>query len=98
MRGMENPDLPSLQALVGNRTLVRIIAIDEHKPKVVKIVAVESSGIWIEAQDLIQDMMSRLKITATPKTLVFFVPFSGISWIMSSANYPALSEKGLLGE
>jgi hypothetical protein len=91
-------DLPSLESLVGKQTVARISALDEQKPVVVKIVGVETAGIWVENQKFMEDMMADRKLTATPKTVVFFIPFTGIAWLTSFVDYPSLSEKGLLGE
>jgi hypothetical protein len=87
--------MPKLSDYVGQTVLIRSIPVDEQRPTVVKLVDVEAGGIWIESQDLTDHWLAELKVTSSPKTLVWFLPYAKISWIMGSEDYPALSEKAL---
>lgn len=87
--------MPKLSDSIGHTILLRSIPVDEQKPTVVKLIDVETGGIWIESQDLTDHWLGQVKVATSPKTLVWFVPYAKISWIMGSEDYPALSEKAL---
>lgn len=87
--------MPKLTDYVGRTVLIRSIPIDEDKPTVVKLVDVDAGGIWIESQKTTDHWLAELKITSSPRTLVWFLPYAKISWILGSEDYPALSEKAL---
>jgi hypothetical protein len=83
-----------LSEMVGQTTLVRSVVLDEQRPVVVKLIAVENgNGIWVESQDATDHWLAKLKLSSSPKTLVWFLPFVQIAWILGSEDYPALSEK-----
>ena len=84
---------PSLEKLIGQTVIIRSVPIDEQHPAVVKLLAVEHGGIWIESQKVTEHWLSELKLTSTPKTLVWFLPFVQVAWVMSSVDYPSLSER-----
>jgi hypothetical protein len=87
--------MPKLADYVGQTLLIRCIPIDEERPTVVKLIDVEAGGIWIESQKVTDHWLAELKIASSPKTLVWFLPYAKISWILGSEDYPALSEKAL---
>jgi hypothetical protein len=84
--------MPSLSDLVGTHIVIRSIPIDEEKAVSVKLHAVEAAGLWIESKQSMETLLQAAKRTSAPKTLVFFVPFSQISWIMSAVDEPYLSD------
>ena len=91
---MENASpSPSLKKLIGQTIIIRSIVIDEQHPAVVKLLNVETGGIWIESQKLTNHFLSEINVQQAPKTLVAFVPFQQIAWIFGSIDSPALSEK-----
>jgi len=59
----------------------------------VKLHAVETSGIWIESQDFTDAMMKKMQLTASATTLILFVPFQSIEFIVGSKNSLCLSER-----
>ncbi len=84
-----------LEDYVGNTILIRSIPINEQYPAMVKLVAVDNGGIWIESQDATEHFLQQFKLTSAPKTPIWFLPFSQISWILGSEDYPSMSEKSL---
>lgn len=87
--------MPKLIDYVGHTILIRSIPVNEERPAVVKLIDVDSGGIWVESQDATEHWLTELKKTSSPKTLVWFLPYAQISWILGSEDYPALSEKAL---
>jgi len=90
--------MPHLEELKGQRVIMHLLAsLIEQKNRILStvLVDVEPAGIWIEGPDLAAFLHERFKKNALPKTPVFFVPFSQVGWIFSTADYPSLSEKGL---
>jgi hypothetical protein len=53
------------------------------------------SGIWVESKTFNQDMLDKYEIPASITTLVLFIPFSGIDYIISSVECVSLSETAL---
>jgi hypothetical protein len=89
--------MPSLNELKGQKIVVFLLAPlieQQHPVHSVKLVEVESSGIWIEDEDFGAFMHAKLKNPILERQPLFFVPFAQIGWIFSTADYPSLSEKG----
>lgn len=60
-----------------------------------KLISVDVGGIWIESQ-LFNDLLFKsLNTTMLERTPIVFVPFSGIHWIVSLVDAPALSDTAL---
>ncbi len=58
----------------------------------VRLIDVESFGIWIESFKMNAFILSERK-RSSPKTTVFFVPFSQILFVSVDEDYPLLSPK-----
>jgi hypothetical protein len=82
----------SLKSMVGEMIILRVPAL-ESEETLVKLHAVEASGIWIESQDFTDAMMKKLQLTASATTLVLFLPFQSIEFIVGSKNSLCLSER-----
>ena len=87
--------MPSLQNLKGQRVVAQIPDIlDGSFPfAIFRLVEIEQGGIWVESEEFTKKLLSRSGLTATAKAPAFFVPFAKIDWILSDADYPALSER-----
>lgn len=85
--------MPTLEGLIGHSIVIRSVPLHEEHPVKVKLVGIENGGLWIESQDATNHWLAEMKQQATPKTLVWFLPYAQIAWIMGSGDYPALSEK-----
>jgi hypothetical protein len=56
---------------------------------------VEDAGVWIECQAATDAVLANAKITMAPKSMVFFVPWTSISFIMCSQDVPSISSSVL---
>jgi hypothetical protein len=83
----------SLKSMVGEMIILRVPVLDSEEMSLVKLHAVETNGIWIESQDFTDAMMKKLQLTASATTLVLFVPFQSIEFIVGSNNSLCLSER-----
>lgn len=81
-----------LKSMVGEMIIVRAPVLDPKDMSLVKLHAVETSGIWIESQDFTDAMMKKFQLSASATTLVLFVPFQSIEFIVGSNNSLCLSE------
>ena len=90
----------TLKSMVGEIIMARIPALDKEEVVLVRLHMVEASGIWVESQDFTETVMSRCEIAASRTTVLMFVPFQGVDFILGSIDSIALSEKafGLSGE
>jgi hypothetical protein len=80
---------------VGDTILIRSLPINDDHAVVVKLVAVDEAGIWVESRDATEHWMRELKITNLTKALAWFLPYAQIAWILGSEDYPSLSEKSI---
>jgi hypothetical protein len=92
---MEQPKVLSLREMVGTLIVARIPTLDKENNVFVRLHRVEMSGIWVESKTFNQDMLEKYEIPASITTLVLFIPFSGIDYIISSIECVSLSEAAL---
>ena len=86
---------PTLASMVGKVIIARIPALNAKEMSLVKLHGIEPNGIWIESQDFTDAMMNRCKLTASRTTLLLFVPFHNIKYIVGSIDALSLSEAAL---
>ncbi len=77
---------------MGTLIVARIPALDHDNMVLVRLRKVEACGIWVESQNFNETMLQKFGMATSATTLVLFVPFSGIEFIVSSVNSVALSE------
>jgi hypothetical protein len=82
----------SLKSMVGEMIILRAPVLDPEEMSLVKLHAVESSGLWIESQNFTDAMRKKLQLSSSATTLVLFVPFQSIQFIVGSKNSLCLSE------
>jgi hypothetical protein len=92
---MAQPTVLSLREMVGTLIVARIPALDKENNVFVRLHSVERSGIWVESKTFNQEMLEKYDVPASITTLVLFIPFSGIDYIISSVECVALSETAL---
>lgn len=85
----------TLKNMVGEVIIARIRVLDEYDFSLVKLHGVDTNGIWIESQEFTESMMKKLKLTTSATTLVLFVPYHGIDFVVGSINSLCLSENAL---
>jgi hypothetical protein len=83
----------SLKSMVGEMIILRVPVLEPEEMSLVKLHAVEANGIWIESQDFTDAMMKKLQLTASATTLILFIPFQSVEFIIGSKNSLCLSEK-----
>ena len=82
-----------LSDYIGTTILALIPGIDQRKIQKIKLRDVESTGIWIENQGLINAFLESVGQPTAPKTLVVFLPYSSITAIYVGVDEPSLNEK-----
>lgn len=92
---MEQPIVLSLQEMIGTLIAARIPALDKENDVIVRLRRVEMSGIWLESKKFNQDMLEKYEIPILINTLVLFIPFSGVEYIISWAECASLPEATL---
>ena len=90
-------DAPSLQGLVGHKIIALIPALHPSILTQVTIHAVEVGGIWIEHDPMTQKIMRDMKQAVSEKTVVLFVPYSGIDYVVGWIEKTSLSESAFGG-
>jgi hypothetical protein len=86
-------EVPSLESLVGSEVALRVPILDRENTVRAKVHRVESSGLWIETTETTELLLNAASRTAAPRTLILFVPFSGIDFVMAFLDVPSLSKE-----
>ena len=92
---MERPTVLSLREMVGTLIVARIPVLDKDNNVFVRLHRVETGGIWVESKTFNQEMLEKYEIPVSITTLVLFVPFCRIDYIISSVECVSLSETAL---
>jgi len=87
--------MPSLSDFVGQTITALIPIFGSETFQKFQLHGVEVGGIWVEHQGTVNTLLDKLKISGLPKTPVFFLPYSQITFVIGSIDVPALSEKAL---
>ena len=82
-----------LKSMIGEIIIARIPALNQEEMALVKLHGVEPNGIWIESQDFTDAMMKKCHLASSVTTLVLFVPFHNIQFIVGSLRSLSLSER-----
>ena len=61
--------------------------------EIVTLHGVETGGLWLESQKATNDFLTKIGAQTAPKTLVFFVPYNQITFVLGSVETPSLNEK-----
>ena len=83
---------PNLKSMEGELVLVSIPALGKKDMYLVRLHSVENSGVWIECQDYTNRMMKRFGMIASKSTLVMFIPFQGLKFLLGCVDSISLSE------
>jgi hypothetical protein len=59
----------------------------------VKLVGIESGGLWVESQEVINQTLQATGAPAAPKTLVIFFPYHERSFAFGRLDMLSLNEK-----
>jgi hypothetical protein len=70
-----------LNMLIGKNILFRL---SSGKPVTGRIVDVENAGVWIQSRQFSEEIQEAEPNTPSLREPVFFVPFSGLRWVMAS--------------
>ncbi len=85
--------MKSLRGLEGTNIQIVLPGMDRTEIQEVKLRKVEDAGIWIESQRMTNDILKVLAQNSSTHTPVFFVPWHGVTLILSTTEGVSLSEK-----
>jgi hypothetical protein len=86
------PVVRSLKEMTGEFIIARIPALDKENMVVVRLHKLEKAGIWIESHPFNEAMLEKYCMPGSVTSLLLFIPFSGIDYIVSSIHAVVLSE------
>jgi len=69
--------------------------VDKVHLKQVRLHKVETYGIWVESQDVMEKLLASQNLTSAPQSLALFVPWSQIFMIIAATPTPVLSDRVL---
>jgi hypothetical protein len=82
--------MPDLKSLEGQLIVASIPMIDNLKLQKLRLHKVEDAGIWIESSSITSIFLANLGVTMAPKSLVFFLPWHQVHYILSSVDAPSI--------
>jgi hypothetical protein len=85
--------MPSLTEMVGQEIIAFIPIMDRKVLQKVKLLGVETGGIWIESQKMTNVLLGALGVQSAPKSAIFFLPFQQITFVVAGQDVPSLGEK-----
>lgn len=83
----------SLASLVGQDIYAKIPSWQQDKIVKVRLVGVDTGGIWIESSEFMEHFMEDTPHTMTSKSAQIFVPYAQILAIYHFGGGPWISEK-----
>lgn len=87
--------MPELKDMIGQVITAHIPYLHRTQWQQVKLHGVENGGVWIESQKFMSDFLTHLGATMSPKTMIFFLPFTQITFIATSLDVPSISDKAI---
>jgi len=82
----------TLASMIGEVIVVRIPLLDADGMMLVKLHGIEAHGIWIESQNLTNQLMEKFHCSSSRTTPLVFVPFDKVDFIISGLDALSLSE------
>lgn len=82
----------TLASMVGEVIIVRIPVLDAEGMTLVKLHGIEAHGVWIESQDLTNELMAKFRCSTSRTTPIVFVPFAKLDFIIAALDSLSLSE------
>jgi len=82
----------TLKSMIGEMIVVRIPVLDTEDMILVRLHKVDAHGIWIESQQFSEAILKRVGVTFSRTTIILFIPFQKVDFILSSENMFCLSE------
>lgn len=91
----EGNSVKPLRSMVGQMIIVRSPVLHEDDMIRVRLHAVEPEGVWVESQAFTEKMMDRCGVATSISTLLMFIPFARIDYVVGSIRAVSLSEEAL---
>jgi hypothetical protein len=82
----------TLRSMTGEMIVVRIPVLDAEDMILVRLHKVDAHGIWVESQQFSESILKRVGVTFSRTTIILFIPFHKVDFILSSENMFCLSE------
>ena len=82
----------TLASMIGEVIVVRIPLLDAESMTLVKLHGIEAHGIWIESQNLTNQLTEKFHCSSSRTTPLVFLPFDKVDFIIASLDSLALSE------
>ncbi len=83
----------SLASLVGQEVYAKIPSWQQNKIVKIRLVGVDTGGIWIESSDFMEHFFEGTPHTMTSTSVQVFVPYAQILAIYHVGGGPWISEK-----
>jgi hypothetical protein len=85
----------TLESLIGTEIVAFVPAFHPSQWQKLKLVNVEQSGIWVENRALQDGLLKESRVIMSPKSAVFFLPFSSVVYVLASLDLPYVSDEAV---
>jgi hypothetical protein len=79
--------------LIGQQIALILPLVSNEILQFVKLVGVESNGLWVESQAATNVLLQKAGAPTAPRTLVLFFPYAEIRLVLASTDAVSLDEK-----
>ncbi len=83
----------NLSEMIGEEIILLIPFIEPDHYQKVKLLGVEAGGIWIESQEMMNQIFTAFGETASSRSLAFFFPYHELKFGMVPMPGMALNER-----
>jgi hypothetical protein len=85
----------SFQDLIGKEIIALVPIFHKTLLQKMKLINVEPIGLWVESRTISDLMLKKIGFTYSPKSVVFFLPFHQITFVLESLDVPYISDEAL---
>ena len=82
----------SFDQLIGQEVMIKFLEYKPDKVLAVRLVGHEPGGVWLESQDLMEDLFAGTPYKSSLGQMQYFVPFQRIVAIYHFGDTPWVSE------
>ena len=87
---MSKPDFKTLADQEGEMIVAIIPMLHPTVLQKVRLHKVEAAGLWVESQTFLEMAFKQFGVKSSPKTMILFLPWHQITFVLSSLDFPAL--------
>lgn len=85
----------SFTDMIGKEIAAVVPLFHQTQLQRLRLVNVEAGGLWVENRKISDTMLKSMGVTASPKSVIFFLPFHQISFSLAALDEPYISDEAM---